>query len=146
MSTQTTTSLQLSRRVKADPETVFRAWTEPEQLAQWSAPEGITVALAEVDLTVGGRYHIRMRDQEGNEFNTVGVYREIDRPRRLVYTWRWQEKEHDAGETLVTVEFKDAGGSTEVVLTHDLFPDDKARDSHEEGWTSCLSRLEALFA
>ncbi len=50
------------------------------------------------------------------------------------------------GETLVTVEFNDLDGSTEVVLTHELFPNAEAKSSHEEGWTSCLNRLERLFA
>jgi uncharacterized protein YndB with AHSA1/START domain len=83
MNTQTGISLKLSRVIKADPETVFQAWTEPEQLKRWSAPEGMTVPLAEMDLTVGGRYHIRMRNDEGKEFNAFGVYREIDPPKRL---------------------------------------------------------------
>ena len=146
MSTQTTQSLKLSRVVNADPDTVFRAWTEPEQLKRWSAPEGVKVALAKVDLRVGGKYHIRMRADDGKEFNTMGVYRVIDPPRKLCYTWRWQEEEHDAGDTLVTVEFNDVGGSTEVVITHELFPTAEAKTGHEQGWTSCLDKLEALFA
>ncbi len=145
MSTQTGQSLKLTRVIRADPETVFRAWTEPEQLKRWSAPEGVEPADVEVDLTVGGRYRIRMRDPEGKEFNALGVYREIERPSRLVYTWQWEEKENDVGETLVTVEFHDLGGSTEVVLTHEQFPDTKAKDDHEQGWGSCLNRLEKLF-
>jgi uncharacterized protein YndB with AHSA1/START domain len=145
MSTQTGTSLRVSRVIKADPDAVFRAWTEPEQLRQWSAPEGVTLQTAEVDLAVGGRYHLRMRSSEGKEHNAVGTYREIDRPHRLVYTWSWEEEEYDVGETLVTVEFNDVGGSTEVVITHERFPTSQARDDHEQGWTSCLNRLESVF-
>lgn len=145
MTTQTNTALRISRVIKADPETVFRAWTEPEQLQNWSAPEGATVKAAQVDLKIGGRYRISMRTSEGN-YNATGVYREIDRPNRLVYTWSWEEKEHDVGETLVTVEFNGVGGSTEVVLLHELFPSAEAKTSHEEGWGSCLNRLEAQFA
>lgn len=145
MSTQTGTSLRVSRVIKADPDAVFRAWTEPEQLRQWSAPEGTTLQTAEVDLAVGGRYHLQMRSAEGQEHNAVGTYREIDRPHRLVYTWSWEEEEYDVGETLVTVEFNDLGGSTEVVITHERFPTSQARDDHEQGWTSCLNRLESVF-
>jgi uncharacterized protein YndB with AHSA1/START domain len=146
MSTDTSTSLRISRVVQADRETVFRAWTEADQLKQWAAPEGVSVAAAAVDLTVGGRYHIHMQSPEGKDHNAVGVYREIDRPARLCYTWQWEEAEHDVGETLVTVEFNDLGGSTEIVLTHELFPTAEARGDHEQGWTSCLNRIEALFA
>ncbi len=145
MSTSTSTSLKVARVIKANPDTVFRAWTEPEQLKQWSAPESVNVQTAEVDLTVGGRYLIHMKSAEGVEYHAVGVYREIDPPRRLSYTWRWEEEEHDVGETLVTVEFNDLGGSTEVVITHEQFPSADAKSGHEQGWTSCLNRLEAMF-
>ena len=144
MSTETGTSLRVSRIIKAAPETVFLAWTEPDQMSQWSAPEGMSIA-AEVDLEVGGSYRVRMTSPEGQEYNAVGTYREIDRPKRLVYTWAWEEKENDVGETVVTVEFNAMGDSTEVVVTHELFPDAKARDDHEQGWTSCINRLEKLF-
>ena len=145
MNTDTSTAIKLTRVVQADAARAYQAWTEPNQLKQWSAPEGAKVELAEVDLTVGGRYHIRMRTDEA-EYNAVGTYREIDPPRRLVYTWGWEEEENDVGETLVTVEFNDLGDSTEIVLTHELFPSSEAKASHEEGWTSCLVRYEALFA
>ena len=74
-----------------------------------------------------------------------GTYREIDAPNRLAYTWDWDDPGHAVGETLVTVEFNDMDGATEVVLTHDLFPSAEAKDGHAQGWVSCLNRFEALF-
>lgn len=146
MSTKTATSLRISRVINADPATVFRAWTEPDQLKQWSCPEGLTLGDVQVDLTVGGRYRLRMESPDGAVHTAVGSYREIEAPRRLVYTWQWEEADHDVGETLVTVEFNAMGGTTEVVLTHELFPNAQAKDSHVEGWTSCLDRLERLLS
>lgn len=147
MSTETGTSLRLSRVIKAGADAVFRAWTEPEQLMQWSCPEGLGIADVQVDLSVGGRYQIRMKNPEnGDIYTAFGVYREIKRPQRLVYTWDWKEQDHKVGETLVTVEFNDLGGSTEVVLTHERFPSADAKTGHEEGWTSCLNRLEKLLS
>jgi uncharacterized protein YndB with AHSA1/START domain len=147
MSTDTGTSLRVTRGIKADPVTVFDAWTQADQLKRWSCPEGMTVGDAEVDLRVGGRYRIVMKNDEGSTHTAYGVYREIERPRRLVYTWSWEEDEdRGIGETLVTVEFTDLGGSTEVALTHELFPDAEAKASHEKGWTSCLNRLERMFS
>jgi uncharacterized protein YndB with AHSA1/START domain len=61
-----------------------------------------------------------------------------------VYTWRWEAKP-ELGETLVTVEFHEVGRSTEVVLTHELFPTATARDDHNRGWNGCLDRLEKLL-
>ena len=145
MTTQTATSLRLTRTMQADPATVFRAWTEPEQLHQWSCPEGASITDVRVDLRVGGRYRIRMRGAEGQAHTAVGVYREIERPRRLVYTWDWEEADQAMGETLITVEFVSRGHGTEVTLTHERFPGAEAKTSHEQGWTSCLDRLERLF-
>ncbi len=145
MSTETSTSLRISRVIKASRETVFRAWTEPDHLKQWSCPEGGRVAEAEVDLSVGGRYKICMHTADDTVHTAVGVYREIEPPRRLVYTWDWEEEGSRVGETLVTVEFNDLGGSTEVVLSHELFPSAEAKKAHEDGWSSCLNRLERMF-
>jgi uncharacterized protein YndB with AHSA1/START domain len=144
MSTQTETVLKLTRVIPAAVEDVFAAWTDPAKMAHWCAPEGAECANVEVDLVVGGRYHIHMKSPEG-EHNARGIYREINAPSRLAYTWRWDEKEHDCGDTLVTVEFNDLGGSTEVVLTHEGFPNGEAKEGHNQGWTSCLGRLVAMF-
>lgn len=145
MTTQTATSLSLTRTIRADRDAVFRAWTEPAQLRQWSCPEGMGIAEVQVDLTVGGRYRIRMTGAEGQVYTAFGTYREIDRPQRLVYTWDWEEPDHAVGETLVTVEFSERGGSTEVTLTHEAFSAAEAKVSHEQGWTSCLNQLEQIF-
>ncbi len=145
MTTETDTTLRMTRVIKASPSDVFRAWTEPAEMRKWAAPDGVNVQRTEVDLTVGGKYLISMRSSEGDEYNAYGVYREVSPPSKLVYTWRWKEEAHDCGETLVTVEFNDMGGSTELVLTHDLFPALEAKTGHEQGWTSCLSNFAALF-
>lgn len=155
MNAKAETSLHVSRVIHADRETVFRAWTEPQQLKRWSCPEGATVDDVQVELTVGGRYRIRMKGDEG-AWTAVGEYREIERPSRLVYTWDWEEKGHKMSvhdrlegseATVVTVEFKDlGGGETEVLLTHERFPNSEARDGHESGWVSCLANFERLFA
>lgn len=143
--TTTDTAIRVSRLIKADPATVFEAWTRPEQLRQWSAPEGMDVDPVDVDLRVGGAYRICMKNPDGSAHTAFGVYREIEPPRRLSYTWAWEEAGDEASETLVTVEFHDRGGSTEVILTHELFPDTETAGKHEQGWTSCLNRLEKLF-
>ncbi len=145
MATATDTSIRLTRLIKAEPARVFEAWTNPKHLNLWSAPEGMDVE-AEVDLKVGGRYRLRMRGSDGTLFNAVGEYREIDPPHRLSYTWKWEEEGNDHYETLVTIEFHDRDGATEVVLTHDLFPDAEIAGKHAEGWASCLNRLEKVFA
>jgi uncharacterized protein YndB with AHSA1/START domain len=105
----------------------------------------MTAPLAEVDVRVGGRYRIHMQAPDGTLHRVTGIYREVDPPRRLVYTWAWEEKPAE-GETLVTVECHDRGGRTEVVLIHERFPNEAVRDQHESGWTGCLVKLATVVS
>lgn len=135
------TTLQIKRTFKAPCQKVFGAWTEPEALKKWCAPsDEFTVPAAEVDLRVGGKYRIAMKAPDGNLHVAIGTYREISSPRKLVFTWTWEGSAMP--ETLVTLEFHDHGASTELVLTHELFPNVEQRDKHNQGWTGCLNRLE----
>jgi uncharacterized protein YndB with AHSA1/START domain len=145
MTTQTAGTLEVTRVIAADLKTVFDAWTQPEHIKKWSAPEGMDVPISEVDLTVGGRVHLQMRNAEGGTHNARGIYQEIDRPTRLVYSWEWDEHP-DHGQSLITVEFKAVDGGTEVTMVHSGLPDETSVTDHEGGWTSCLNRLEALYA
>lgn len=145
MTTQTAGALKITRVIAADPETVFDAWTQPEHIKKWSAPEGMDIPVSDVDLTVGGRFHLQMRNAEGGTHNARGIYREIDRPGRLVYSWAWDEHP-DHGESLITVEFRAVDGGTEVTMVHSGLPDEKSVTDHRGGWTSCLNRLEGLYA
>ena len=138
-------TLHLRRTVPAPRERVFQAWTRPEDLKRWAGPGDLTTPLAEVDLRVGGRYRIHMQAPDGTLHRVAGTYREVVPPEKLVYTWAWEEKPEE-GETLVTVEFLDRGRGTEVVLTHERFPNAAVRDRHEHGWGGCLDKFGALFA
>jgi uncharacterized protein YndB with AHSA1/START domain len=138
-------ALRVSRTIPATPDAAFRAWTDPDELRHWWRQEGDGWAFAgaSIDLRVGGGYRLGMTAPDGTKHVAVGVYREIERPVRLVFTWDWEEPTPSVGETLVTVEFKDRGRSrTEVVLTHERFADPERMGRHEQGWTQLLRLLE----
>ncbi len=138
-------TLNLKRTFKAPREKVFRAWTDPEELKKWWGPEGYSTPSAEVDLRVGGKYRFgMMKLPDGEIFYLSGTYREVRPPERLVYTWLW-EGNPERGETLVTVEFRDLGAATEVILTHERFPNEKVRDDHNKGWNGCFDRLGKIL-
>jgi uncharacterized protein YndB with AHSA1/START domain len=145
MSTATATkpSLTLKRRFNAPPAKVFAAWTDPQTIARWFGPEGITSVRAETDLRVGGRYRIVMV-VPGDEHDVSGVYREVVPNEKLVFTWAW--KTTPERESLVTVLIKPDGAGTLLILTHEQFFDEDARDRHQHGWTGALDKLEKLFA
>ncbi len=137
-------TLQLTRTLPAPREKVFRAWTDPEAVKRWSGPRDQPAVLAELDLKVGGRYRIHMQGPDGSVMKVTGVYQVVDPPHRLVYTWLW-ETWPEAGETLVTVEFRDRGAETEVALTHERFPSEEIRGAHETGWTGALDKMTTLI-
>jgi uncharacterized protein YndB with AHSA1/START domain len=146
-STMTANSLRVSRIIKATPDALFRAWTEPAQLRKWwrMDGEGWSTGETTLDLRVGGKYRLGMTGPDGQAHIAIGEYREVRRPDRLVFTWDWDKPTGRLGETVVTIEFKDVGnGATEVVLTHEGFGDEKQVAGHEKGWTQLLSLLDGL--
>jgi uncharacterized protein YndB with AHSA1/START domain len=126
------------RTIAAPPEDIFDAWLDPQALAEWMRPGTIRSTVATVEPRVGGRYQILMHGESG-EIPHSGVYRVIDRPKRLVFTW--QSPHSGPEETLVTVEFLKSGKATEVVVTHEKLPE-SARAAHSRGWTSGLEHLD----
>lgn len=139
------TSLAIVRKLKASPQSVWRALTQPEALKQWMGPsDDFQVLLAETDVREGGRYRIVMKSPDGEEHDVSGVYREVVSNRKLVYTWAW--KSTPERESLVTVELTPAGDGTELLLKHERFADKETRDHHEQGWTGCVRRLARMFA
>jgi uncharacterized protein YndB with AHSA1/START domain len=131
------------RTMPAPIQRVFDAWLDPISFSTWMVPPGIRVSHAQTDARVGGAYELMMHG-EGNALIHSGVYREIDRPKRLVFTWI------SAGthfrESVVAVELEANGASTEVSVSHTLLPDAASEASHTEGWTAVLGKLEALMA
>ena len=136
-------SLTLKRRLKAPPEKVFAAWTEPEKVKAWFGPVQITVTHVELDLRVGGLYRITAMSPSGEKHEVGGVLREVVRNERLVYTWAWHSTPER--ESLVTVELKPDGDGTLLTLTHAQFFDEDARDRHQHGWNAALDKMEKLF-
>jgi glutathione S-transferase len=133
--------LKLERRFKAKPDRVFVAWIEPKQLVQWFGPEGMTVPAHKIDPRVGGSWLTTMRGKDGQEHTVSGVYREIDRPRRLVFTWAWHNEGKRGHETEVIVEFRPDGDGTLMTLTQHSFADEHQRDLHNQGWSSSFNDL-----
>jgi len=138
--------LNIRRTFNAPRELVFRAWTEPQMLAQWSCPLGFTFSENRGELRVGGAFSARMRSPEGTEHRLRGVYREIVPPERLVFTHCWVDEHGTPGpETVVTVTLAERDGRTEMTFHQGLFASVEARIGHEQGWTSCFERLVELL-
>jgi uncharacterized protein YndB with AHSA1/START domain len=139
--------LVITRVFDAPRSLVFKAWTEPERLAQWWGPRGFTLPSCKVDLRPGGTYRFHMRGPDGDHWSQ-GVFREIVEPERIVMAGSWA----DAGgnptrpETVVTVTFEELGGKTKLTLHNAVFESVTARDAHRGGWSSSLECLAEYLA
>ena len=125
---------------------MFRACTDPHELAKWWGPRGFTVPSVEMDLRVGGGYRFAMQPPEGEVFHLSGEFREVEPPERLVYTFRWEPPDPDDRETVVTMTFGDLGESTELTVHQEGFATEGRLTLHEDGWSDSLDRLQELMS
>ncbi len=140
-------TLVITRLLDAPREIVFAAWIDPEQATQWWGPKGFTAVSYTIEARVGGAWRRVMRSPEGVEHRARGVYREIDAPSRLVFTYAWETNPEETGhETLVTLTLAARGEKTELTLRQEIFETVAARDDHRGGWSSCLDRFVEFLA
>jgi uncharacterized protein YndB with AHSA1/START domain len=138
-------TLRMERTFDAPADKVFDAWTSEEVMRRWwHADPDWDTPVAEVDLRLGGAVRVVMRDpRTDTEYGGGGFYTEIDRPRRLAFTWIW-----DGNDTrqLIEIDFEEAGGLTTVRFTHRDLWDEQAVRSHEDGWGRAFDNLARTLA
>lgn len=115
-------------------------------MVKWWGPEGFTVPSLELRASAGDRYRIEMQPPEGDPFHLSGVFREVQPPARLAFTFVWEPPDPDDVETLVTLTFRDLGESTEVSFTQGPFKTEDRRTLHRDGWGDSFTRLERLLS
>ena len=87
-----------------------------------------------------------MQPPEGDAFYLAGEFRAVDPPRRLSFTFRWEEPDPDDVENVAELVFRDAGESTELALAQGPFRTEARRALHHDGWSDSLHKLEALLS
>ena len=138
--------LVIERIFNAEPGRVFAAFASAEALSQWFGPEGCDVLEAEVDFRVGGRYRLRIDTTDGGEIDLVGGYREIAKPDKLAFTWRWEGNPNfNPCDSLVELIFSQHESGTLLKLVQTGIGDGEDLASHEWGWGSTFNKLEKLF-
>ena len=139
-------ALRLETVLRAPRERVFAACVEPDELAQWWGPAGFTAPCVDLDVRDGGRYRITMQPPEGQAFHLRGRYSEVDPPRRLVYTFEWEQPDPDDRRTVVTLSFHDELEGTKLVVDQRPFATEARYTLHEAGWAETLERLARFLA
>jgi len=137
----------ITRLFDAPRALVFKAWTDPKQLAQWWGPHGFTTPVCEVDVRAGGAIRIDMRGPDGVVYPMKGVFHEIVEPDRLVFTsGTFEDAEGNPQlEVFTTVTFAELSGKTKLTLQAVVVKSAPevavALDGMEEGWSQSLDRL-----
>ena len=143
MTTQTTSRVVVTHHYAASPERVFDAFLDV-QIARrflFATPTGEMI-VAKIEPRVGGRFTFTERRPDMGDVRHVGEYLEIDRPRRLVFTFGVPQ--FDPRTTTVTVEIRPKGEGCELTLTNDGVPPDYAK-RNQEGWTRILAGLQPAY-
>src|SRR3954471_21965140 len=142
--------LVLTRMIDAPREKVFRAWTEPELLKQWFAPKPYTTPVAELDLRAGGSCMIVMRDPQGNDMPNPGVYLEVVKNERLVFTNAYTKAWEPSAKPFFTVvlTFEEEGDKTRYTARalHWTKEDCEAHEKmgFHQGWGIATDQMAAL--
>ena len=139
---ETVPTVRISKMMPARREDVFNAWLDADGMRTLMCPGDIKKTEIEIDARVGGRFRLVMHGEE-NDHEMTGEYVEIDPPSRLAFTW---VSHATVGDSLVTLEFRDRGEETELVLTHERLPSAEIAAQHEGGWGSILQKLAGRLA
>jgi uncharacterized protein YndB with AHSA1/START domain len=138
-------SVSVRRIIAAAPETLYAAWTEPEQMRRWYA------TVVDADVRIGGRYRIEMHEDDGVVNGFTGEYLALEPPARLAFTFTHdsQTPADRISDETVTVEFREVEpGRTEVTLTNAWTGPESEPSGYDllrDGWDEWLNRLEKIF-
>jgi len=144
--------LVLTRVLDAPPSKVFRAWTEPKLMKQWFAPLPWTVSGAQTDPRPGGTVLIVMRDPDGKDHPSQGVYLEIVENEKIVftdaYTSAWVPSAKPFMTVVLTFEEEPGGKTKYTARARHWNAED--REAHEamgfhDGWGQCADQLAELL-
>jgi len=131
-------SLTVERTFPVPPERVWRGFTDPQELSAWFWPPRMEPT-ARIDAVPGGAVRIRSAVAD---LGVAGRVTDVDAPRLLAFTWRWDGED---GETRATLRFDADGDGTLLTVHHDGFHDEEAAANHVDGWNDCLDRLSATM-
>jgi len=142
-----TPTIRVEHRFAAPAERVFDAWLDPVWIARFMFGPHLRdeqVVSLESDPRIGGQFHYKVI-RAGAEIDHTGTYREIDRPRRLVFTWGVNEEQGD--QSVVTITLAPDGDGCVLTLTHALHLDwAEYAERTQAGWTKIVGDLASTLA
>jgi uncharacterized protein YndB with AHSA1/START domain len=142
---ETAVEVLITRIFDAPREQVFRAWTDPDEVAAWYGPEHMDTERVNIDLRVGGRYELVMVQRGGGAEFPVGYeIVELVEPELLVLRSDPMPEMGMHEPTVTRVELHDHGDKTRMTLTDGPYP--AGRGHAEAGWNAAFAKLERFVA
>jgi uncharacterized protein YndB with AHSA1/START domain len=154
-----THDMVLTRAFDAPVESVWRAWTESEQLMRWWGPTGFTCPLARMDVRQGGTSLVAMRSPDGQDHYNTWTYTSVEPGKRLEFVQRFADQDGNQLEPadlglppaipsavphVLTFEELD-GGRTQLTVTESGYPDQQIVEVSRVGMAQCLDKLESTL-
>lgn len=141
----TTDRVVTVRRVlPAPPDLVYDEWLDPVGMTEWMCPRPARAVAISLEPSVGGTLRIDIEDR-GSSMYVTGRYLELDRPRRLRFTWSCSDWADPTVQSVVTVTL-DRHGTDETLMTieHEQLPPERV-DDHGSGWAAIAAQLGAAL-
>lgn len=140
------TQLHLEKLLVVSPERVFAAFVDAQDFRRWWGPAGFSIPRLQFDPVEGADYRIAMQPPVGDVFHIRGTFRAVEAPRRLTFSFIYEEPDPDDQETLVEVTFEPTDPGTRVTLDQGPFKTAARLELHRDGWTDTLEQLERSLA
>jgi uncharacterized protein YndB with AHSA1/START domain len=134
--------LLIERAFDAPAALVFRLWESRDHMLRWWGPETFTAIELDWELTPGRPWRGAMASRQYGVSRFGGVIREVEKNRRIVFTFQWREDSGLHDETLVTVTLAETDGRTVQTFHQAPFPTAAIRDSHVGGWNSLFNKQQ----
>lgn len=145
MSPQGELDLLIEREFNAPVPLVFRLWESRDHMLRWWGPEKFTAIEMDWELTPGRPWRGAMTSQEYGLSRFSGVVRDVEKNKRIVFTFQWDEESGRDRDTIVTVSFAEKDGKTVQTFHQTPFSSVESRDSHIGGWNSLFNKQQ-LYA
>jgi uncharacterized protein YndB with AHSA1/START domain len=134
--------LLIEREFDAPPALVFRLWESRDHMLRWWGPEEFTTLELDWQLTPGRPWHGTMSSRQYGLSRFRGVIREVERDRRIAFTFRWDDDPELYPDTLAIVTLADRDGRTLQTFHQAPFSSVAIRDSHVGGWNSLFNKQQ----
>ena len=133
------------RVLPARPDVVYDEWLDPVGMLEWMCPRPARAVKISLEPSVGGPLRIDIEDS-GFSLYVSGTFVELDRPRRLRFTWSCSDWADPSVQSLVTVTLEDHGADeTMMTIEHEQLPPEQV-DSHQRGWGTIAVQLGEVLS